>query len=153
MSEMINNREYRQKVLKELIKELHNGKSVEEIKPRFEKLIQGISVAETSEMEQALIMEGMPVEEIQRLCDVHAAVFKGSIDEIHRPQKPEEEPGHPIHIFKIENEEISNLINNEIRPQLERYKSGDETEILYKKLQVKNAFFQNNTDEPALFYV
>jgi len=31
MSEMINNREYRQKVLKELIKELHNGKSVEEI--------------------------------------------------------------------------------------------------------------------------
>lgn len=136
MSEMINNREYRQKVLKELIKELHNGKSVEEIKPRFEKLIQGISVAEISEMEQALIMEGMPVEEIQRLCDVHAAVFKGSIDEIHRPQKPEEEPGHPIHIFKIENEEISNLINNEIRPQLERYKSGDETEILNKLAEV-----------------
>jgi len=38
-------------------------------------------------------MEGMPVEEIQRLCDVHAAVFKGSIEEIHRPQKPEEVAG------------------------------------------------------------
>ena len=41
--EQINNREYRQKILKELIMELHNGKSVEEVKPRFEKLIEGIS--------------------------------------------------------------------------------------------------------------
>lgn len=82
MSEYINNREYRQKVLKELITELHNGKSVDEIKSRFEELIQGILVIEISEMEKVLMMEGMPVEEIQRLCDVHAAVFKGSIEEI-----------------------------------------------------------------------
>ena len=27
-------------------------------------------------MEQALINEGIPVEEISRLCDVHAAVFR-----------------------------------------------------------------------------
>jgi len=124
MSEVINNREYRQKVLKELIRELHNGKSVEEVKPRFEELIQGISAAEIADMEQALIMEGMPVEEVQRLCDVHAAVFKGSIEEIHRPQKPEEVPGHPIHTFKLENDEIRKLINNEIKPQLERFKNG-----------------------------
>jgi len=75
MSEIINNREYRQKVLKELIRELHDGKSVEEIKPRFEELIKGISPAEISEMEQALIMEGMPVEEIQRLCDAKLSTF------------------------------------------------------------------------------
>ena len=134
MSEVINNREYRQKVLKELIRELHNGKSVEEIKPRFEKLIQGVSVAEISEMEQALIMEGMPVEEIQGLCDVHAAVFKGAIEEIHRPQKSEEVPGHPVHTFKLENAEIGKLINNEIKPQLERYKNGD-TAASFKKLE------------------
>lgn len=132
MSEIINNREYRQKVLKELIRELHDGKSVEEIKPRFEELIKGISPAEISEMEQALIMEGMPVEEIQRLCDVHAAVFKGSIEEIHRPQKPEEVPGHPIHTFKLENAEIRKLVDNEIRPQLELYKNGDTAESLKK---------------------
>ncbi|NLU26866.1 MAG: DUF438 domain-containing protein [Hungateiclostridium thermocellum] len=132
MSEVINNREYRQKVLKELIRELHNGKSVDEVKPRFEELIQGVSAAEISEMEQALIMEGMPVEEIQRLCDVHAAVFKGSIEEIHRPQKPEEVPGHPVHTFKLENAEIEKLINNEIKPQLERCKSGDTTVSLEK---------------------
>ena len=122
MSEMINNREYRQKVLKELIKELHNGKTVDEIKPRFEKLIEGISAAEITEMEQALIMEGMPIEEIQRLCDVHAAVFKGSIEDIHRPQSPEEVPGHPIHTFKLENDAITKLVESEIKPELERYK-------------------------------
>jgi len=131
---MINNREYRQKVLKELIKELHNGKTVDEIKPRFEKLIEGISAAEITEMEQALIMEGMPIEEIQRLCDVHAAVFKGSIEDIHRPQSPEEVPGHPIHTFKLENDAITKLVESEIKPELERYKKGETTESL-KKLE------------------
>ncbi len=119
MSEFINNREYRQKVLKEIIKELHNGKPVEEVKARFEELIKGISTKEISEMEQALIMEGMPVEEIQNLCDVHAAVFKGSIEEIHRPDKPEEVPGHPVHTFKLENRKLETLINDKIKPQID----------------------------------
>ena len=127
MSEMINNREYRQKVLRELITELHNGKGVEEVKPRFEKLIQGISAKEISEMEQALIMDGMPVEEIQKLCDVHAAVFKGSIEEIHRPQKPEEIPGHPIHTFQLENRELEKLVNR-IIPFLEKVQITDNKE-------------------------
>ena len=111
MSDVINNREHRQKVLKELIMELHNGKSVEEVKERFGELIAGVSAAEISQMEQNLIMEGMPVTEVQRLCDVHAAVFKGSIEEIHREVAPEEREGHPMHTFKSENREIEKLIN------------------------------------------
>lgn len=130
MSEIINNREYRQKVLKELIKELHKGKGVEEVKPRFEKLIEGVSTTEITEMEQALIMEGMPVEEIQRLCDVHAAVFKGSIEEIHGQKKPEDEPGHPIHTLKMENREIEKLINDRIYPHIEIYKTADDTDSI-----------------------
>ena len=106
MSEMINNREYRQKVLKELIKELHEGKSVEEVKARFATLIEGVSPTEISQMEQALIREGMPVEEVQRLCDVHAAVFKGSIEEIHRSENEADIPGHPGHTFREENRAI-----------------------------------------------
>jgi hypothetical protein len=124
MSEMINNREYRQKVLKELITELHNGKSVNEVKPRFENLIQGVSAKEISEMEQALIMDGMPVEQIQNLCDVHAAVFKGSIEEIHRPQSPEEIPGHPIYTFKLENRELEKLVNERLKPHIESFRSS-----------------------------
>lgn len=142
MSEMINNREYRQKVLKELIKELHNGKSVEEVKPRFEKLIQGISVKEISEMEQALIMDGMPVEQIQNLCDVHAAVFKGSIEEIHRPQKPEEVPGHPVHTFKLENRELEKLVNERIKPNLENFKASDNSDNAKKLLEAVNLLWE-----------
>lgn len=99
MSEEINNREYRQKVLKEIIMELHEGKTVDQVKERFDRLIQGVSASEISQMEQNLIMEGLPVEEVQRLCDVHAAVFKGSIEDIHKPQEAYEMPGHPsIHL-------------------------------------------------------
>jgi len=122
MSEMINNREYRQKVLKEIIRELHNGKAVDDVKAKFKELIKGISAAEISEMEAALIAEGMPVEEIQRLCDVHAKVFEGSIEEIHRSQKPEEIPGHPVHTFIKENKAVSELMKD-IQKDIDAYKS------------------------------
>lgn len=124
MSEFINNREYRQKALKEIILELHNGKSVEKVKARFEELIKGVTAGEIAEMEQALIKEGMPVSHIQNLCDVHASVFKGSIEEIHREHKPEETPGHPVHTFKLENREIEKLLNERIKPLLARLKTS-----------------------------
>lgn len=142
MSEYINNREYRQKVLKELIGELHNGKGVEEIKPRFEELIEGISPSEISEMEQALIMDGMPVEEIQRLCDVHAAVFKGSIEEIHRPQKPEDMPGHPVHTFRLENRQLEKLVNDRIKPHIENFKNEDSHENVNNLIEDFNILWE-----------
>lgn len=124
MSEMINNREYRQKVLKELIGELHGGKKTEDVKKRFGELIKGISTTEISEMESALIAEGMPVEEIQRLCDVHSAVFKGSIEEIHLERKPSEIPGHPVYTFHKENRAAEDLIGD-IKNQLNEFSSDD----------------------------
>jgi DUF438 domain-containing protein len=132
MSEVINNREYRQKVLKELIMELHSGKSPEEVKERFAKLIEGVSPSEISEMEQALIMGGMPVAEVQRLCDVHAAVFKGSIEEIHHP---DEIPGHPVHTFKLENREIEKLINETVKKDIQAFKKEDNSSNVYKLIE------------------
>ncbi|NLI59926.1 MAG: DUF438 domain-containing protein [Clostridiales bacterium] len=128
MSELINNREYRQKVLKELIMELHDGKSVDDVKERFAKLIEGVSVAEISEMEQRLIMEGMPIEEVQRLCDVHAAVFEGSIEDIHKPTTLDKIPGHPMHTFKLENQEIERRVEENAKPALETFKESDSPE-------------------------
>ncbi|MBA1335305.1 MAG: Hemerythrin domain protein [Firmicutes bacterium] len=130
MSEAINNREYRQRVLKELIMELHNGKSVGEVKERFAKLIEGVTASEISEMEQNLIMEGMPVEEVQRLCDVHAEVFKGSIEHIHKPSRAEEMPGHPVHTIRLENKEVKKLIEEDINPILAGLEeAGDEAKL------------------------
>ncbi|MCH5138272.1 DUF438 domain-containing protein [Clostridiaceae bacterium UIB06] len=132
MSEIINNREYRQKVLKELITELHNGKNIEEVQERFHDLVHSISTKEISEMEAALIKEGMPIEEIQRLCDVHASLFKGSIEEIHHPDKA---PGHPIHTFKLENEAVKKYIYENVKKNLEDFKGSDTKDNRYKLME------------------
>ncbi len=146
MSEIINNREQdiishteRQTILKEIIKDLHIGKSVEEVKAQFEEAAGSISVAEISQLEQALMEEeGIPVEEVQRLCSVHSAVFKGSIEEIHRSQKPEDQPGHPIHTFKIENKEIDLLVNFKLQLHYEWFEKEDSEQNILKLLEDLN---------------
>lgn len=125
MSELINNREERQKILKEVIKELHAGKTVDEVKSKFAKVIKDVSPSEISAMEQQLVMEGLPIEEIQNLCDVHAAVFKGSIEEIHNP---EEVPGHPIYTLRMENEAIEKHMEENLHNSLKKFNNDDNDE-------------------------
>ncbi|GAB6109799.1 DUF438 domain-containing protein [Fusibacter bizertensis] len=136
MSEFINNREKRQEKLKMLIKKLHDGASVEDVKSEFDTLTTGISAVEITEMEQALVNEGMPVEEIQRLCDVHAAVFKGSIEDIHKEDSISFEgfdEGHPVHTFKKENRKIESVLE-EVLNYLSEY-TADPTQVKLDKLK------------------
>jgi len=116
MSEYINNQERRKKALKNIIAQLHEGKSVEEVKEQFDKEFNNVSANEISAAEQALIGEGVGIEEIQKLCDVHAAVFKGSIEEIHKETDQTKMPGHPVYILKKENRIIETWIEKHIRP-------------------------------------
>ena len=124
MSENINNREYRKNVIKQVIRELHEGKTVEEVKHKFEEAFAGVSASEISEAEQALINEGLPVSEVQRLCDVHSAVFKGSIEEIHRETDPMKIPGHPANVLYLENRRLERIIEEKIKPYLEKGKES-----------------------------
>lgn len=133
MSEEINNREYRQRVLKELITQLHNGKSVEEVKGRFAAVFGGVSAEEIAQAEQTLVANGLPVSEIQRLCDVHAAVFKGSIEKIHQPSDPSEIPGHSANTMKRENEAIEKLIA-EIRKVIDQSSGEKDVETSLSRL-------------------
>lgn len=118
MSEYINNGEYRQQVIKEIIKELHDGKTVDEVKQKFDDAFSGVSATEIGAAEQALIADGLPVSEIQKLCDVHAAVFKGSIEEIHMLQDVTDIPGHPTNVLKLENRVIERLMEGKIKPYM-----------------------------------
>lgn len=129
MSKFINNREYRQSVLKELISELHRGASVEDVKAKFEETFGSVSTAEIAEVEQALIGEGMPVAEVQRLCDVHAAVFKGSIEDIHREGTGFDAPGHPLHTLLKENEAIGELIRELLPEHLYAYAADGSEDV------------------------
>lgn len=149
MSEFINNREQgienqseRQNILKQIIKDLHNGKSVNEVKAQFEEAVGNITVAEISQLEQALMEEeGIPVSEVQRLCSVHTAIFKGSIEDIHRSDKPEDQPGHPIHTFKLENKEIELLVNFKMQLHLERFEKDDSEENINKLIEDLNLLY------------
>lgn len=116
MSESINNREYRKNVIKEVIKQLHEGKTVDEVKQQFEDAFAGVSASEISEAEGALIAEGLPITEVQKLCDVHAAVFKGSIEEIHQPTDQKQIPGHPANTLIRENRVIEKILEKDIKP-------------------------------------
>lgn len=121
MSELINNREYRKQIIKEILLDLHRGKSVEEVKPRFDAIAADLAPAEISLIEQSLIDEGMEVSEIQNLCDVHAAVFKEALNE-----KPDEAvpQGHPLDIYRDENKALEKLIDEEIHWLLQKFKAA-----------------------------
>lgn len=124
LSELINNREYRQQELKEIIMDLHRGKSVDEVKERFRTLIKDIGATEISQLEQRLINEGLPEEEIKRLCDVHVSVFRDALD---LQLSPETVPGHPVHTFKLENAAIEELVG-ELKGVLDEIAGSREVE-------------------------
>ncbi len=134
MSEFINNREYRQNMIKQIITQLHEGKTVDEVKQLFADTFEGVSATEISEAEGALIAEGLPVSEVQRLCDVHAAVFKGTIEEIHQPDDQTLIPGHPANVLKRENRLIEDIIKNEINPFLSYLNDKSKISTLSKGL-------------------
>ena len=108
MSEYINNQTKRKETLKMLIHELHAGKTVEDVKDEFAALLRDVGATEVAEMEQALIAEGLPEMEIKRLCDVHVAVFRESLD---AQPSPETVPGHPVHTFRAENSAAARVLD------------------------------------------
>jgi DUF438 domain-containing protein len=99
----------RQAALKGIIKDLHDGKDMEVLKQRFRDLIQGVEAPEIAKMEQELMNEGLPAEEIKRLCDVHVEIFKEALEEQDRPEPP---LGHPIHTYMKENRASEKIMSD-----------------------------------------
>ncbi|MDR6999238.1 DUF438 domain-containing protein [Neobacillus niacini] len=143
MSEMINNREQfslknteRLDMIKQIFTDLHNGRSVEEVKAHFNALIGKITVDEISQIQHDFTKEGtLPAEEVKRLYAAHTALFKGSIEEDQRSQHPEDQPGHPVHTFKLENRELEKLIKTKVQIHLWQFEKEDSSENVYKLLE------------------
>ena len=104
MSELINNSEKRKELLKHMILQLHHGTAPEEVKSRLKALLGKVPYNEVVEVEQELIKEGLPQEEVLKLCDIHGEVLKGSID---RSAEIEAPAGHPAHTFRQENQALN----------------------------------------------
>jgi DUF438 domain-containing protein len=109
MSELINNSRSRKEKLKELLLKIHHGGSEESVRNELLLSLSQIPYGEVVEVEQELISEGLPEEEILDLCDAHSAVLEGRVDL--SALKPVKE-GHPVDVFRKENEEISKLTNS-----------------------------------------
>lgn len=101
----------REALLKEIIADLHAGHDVDSLKDRFRQAIGGIDASEIAKIEQTLMDEGLPAEEIKRLCNVHVEIFKEALAQEEPIDPP---PGHPLHTYMKENrvsEEIISKIN------------------------------------------
>jgi DUF438 domain-containing protein len=103
--------------LKEIIELLHAGGSVEEGRKLFLEHFSDVAAKEIAEAERQMMEKGLKAEEIQRLCDVHASVFEGSVEEIHGKKKSvTTEHGHPAFVFLKENEGLLHLIEHTVLP-------------------------------------
>jgi len=102
----------RQEALKGIIRDLHDGASVDEVKARFDVLTTEIDATEIAEMEQALIAEGVPVTDVQRLCDVHVSVFRDSLERSLADAGEIELPaGHPVETYRRENAVLGDIVS------------------------------------------
>jgi DUF438 domain-containing protein len=93
----------RLEALHTIVKDLHAGKTVDEVKPRFEELIADVEATEIAAMEQKLIEGGVPDSEVKRLCDVHVQVFADALEGHAAVTAP---PGHPLDTFQRENQAL-----------------------------------------------
>ncbi|MGA2296604.1 MAG: DUF438 domain-containing protein [FCB group bacterium] len=107
MSELINNSLNRKRVLKDLILHLHEGTAPEEVKKQLVILMGKVPYGEVVEVEQELISEGLPTEEVLRLCDIHSQVLDGNIDLSGQKSVPR---GHPVDTFIKENTELLKVV-------------------------------------------
>ncbi len=87
-------------MLKTLIKQLHEGASIEEVREKAKEILKDLTPKEIAEVEQELIKEGIPREEISRLCEVHLEVFREAVEK----SKIEMPEWHPVHILMKEHE-------------------------------------------------
>jgi DUF438 domain-containing protein len=90
--------EDRKQVLKGLLRRLHEGADPEQIKEECRKKIGDIPPTEMAKVEDELVKEGMPREQLQKFCDIHLALLKESFEK----EGPIAPAGHPIRILMEE---------------------------------------------------
>ncbi|RMH11588.1 MAG: DUF438 domain-containing protein [Planctomycetota bacterium] len=107
MSELIDNPTRRVEALREIIERLHNGASEDEVRADLKAIVRHCDAAEVAEMEQQLIREGVSIDKIMGMCDLHAALVKEVLIDSAHPDVPS---GHPVDIFMRENAALREVI-------------------------------------------
>ncbi len=120
-------KEQRIKKLTEYLQRLGAGEELEEVRKDFIKEFSDVQASEIMEAEQELMKQGTPLEEVQRLCDVHAGLFHGVTPEeemkkrqsfeqkeygnkSQQAQELEQVEGHPLYTLTKENQALLKLL-------------------------------------------
>jgi DUF438 domain-containing protein len=105
MSELIQTKTFevdpvKTKRLKAVIDALTAGENPEAVKKEFHDIIKTTDAVEVAAMEQSLIEDGLSVDELQKLCEVHADLFRAGLE---KGGSIKQISGHPIHTYLAEN--------------------------------------------------
>ena len=76
--------------IKSYLQRLNHGEALENVQADFVRECKDVDPSAIMQAEQELLREGTSIEELQRLCDVHSALFHGSTTEekITNAEKP-----------------------------------------------------------------
>ncbi|MEM1573841.1 MAG: DUF438 domain-containing protein [Candidatus Methanomethylicaceae archaeon] len=121
----------RKEVLKNILKELHKGVPIEDLKNKLKEVLSEIPPFEIPLIEQELIKEGIDISEIIKLCDLHVELLRDLL----KPKELKEVPkGHPLDLLSRENEQLSKIteILNIYASALSKAKSSEEIENYLK---------------------
>ena len=125
MSKNIDNSTFRKTQLKELILKLHAGESQDRVQQELVQTLGAIPYGEVVEVEQELLEEGLPQEEVLRLCDIHSSVLEGNVDLSAAKPIP---GGHPVDVLIQEKRALAAVID-EANAQLDALKEIDNDEL------------------------
>jgi DUF438 domain-containing protein len=104
VSELIDNgAQGRKDLLKHLILQLHVGAAPAQVQRQLVRMLGQVPYGMVVEVEQELMADGLPPEEVTKLCHLHGAALEGAIDLSAAPAAP---AGHPVDTFRRENEAL-----------------------------------------------
>jgi len=128
----------RMEQLKSYLRRLSEGEILDSVRADFMREFKDVDAVEIMEAEQQMIKEGMPITEVQKLCDIHSALFHGATleekianarqpvdvtslreERAEKTRKLVETTGHPLFTLTQENEALEKVIAK-IREQLDR---------------------------------
>lgn len=99
----------REELLQSYVKRLSNGENLEDVRRDFVANFSDVGGIEIANAEQSLLKSGVPLEQVQKLCDVHSALFHGATREekIAAAEKSVEDSYNRKSLFDSENPESS----------------------------------------------
>lgn len=144
-------------LLKSYLERLNHGENLENVRADFVQDFEDVEASEILQAEEEMILEGMPYNEVQKLCDVHSALFHGSTreEQVYKTELAVEDslrrqgasvfvaiPGHPLSTLTLENEILAMLID-----EAQHYCEDDQkTDELFDKIREVSIHYAKKGD-------